>query len=206
LDDLWAPDLKGKVEVLSEMRDTMGLILLSQGVDISQKFTDDQFNAGIAVLQKQIDSGQIRQVKGNSYVDDLENGNAIAVIGWSGDILAARFEKDDPNYIFTIPESGGTLWSDNLMIPIGSPHKANAEALINFYYEPEIAAQVEAYVNYICPVVGAQQEMAKFDKSLVNSPLIFPSAADLAKVKSFRTLTPDEETTYNEAFQKVIGN
>ena len=77
---------------------------------------------------------------------------------------------------------------------------------MNFYYEPEIAAQVEAYVNYICPVVGAQQEMAKFDKSLVDSPLIFPTAADLDKVKSFRTLTPDEETTYNEAFQKVIGN
>jgi spermidine/putrescine transport system substrate-binding protein len=206
IDDLWAPDLKGKIVVLSEMRDTVGLILMSQGVDISGKFTEDQFNKALDVLQKQVDSGQIRQVKGNSYVDDLESGNAIAAIAWSGDILAASFEKSDPNYTFVLPETGGTLWSDNLMIPIGSPHKSNAEALINFYYEPEIAAQVEAYVNYICPVVGAQQQMAKFDKSLVDSPLIFPSAADLTKVKSFRSLTPDEETTFNEAFQKVIGN
>ncbi|MDX6283845.1 MAG: spermidine/putrescine transport system substrate-binding protein [Kribbellaceae bacterium] len=206
IDDLWAPDLKGKIVVLSEMRDTVGLILMSQGVDISGKFTEDQFNKALDVLQKQVDSGQIRQVKGNSYVDDLESGNAVAAIAWSGDILAAGFEKSDPNYTFVLPETGGTLWSDNLMIPIGSPHKANAEALINFYYDPTVAAQVEAYVNYICPVEGAKEQMPKFDKSLVDSPLIFPSAADLAKVKSFRTLSPDEETTFNEAFQKVIGN
>jgi spermidine/putrescine transport system substrate-binding protein len=206
IDDLWAPDLKGKIEVLSEMRDTVGLIMMSQGVDISGKFTEDDFNKALDVLQKQVDSGQIRQVKGNSYVDDLESGNAVAVIGWSGDILAARFEKDDPNYVFTLPESGGALWSDNLMVPIGSPHKANAEALMNFYYDPAVAAQVEAYVNYVCPVVGAKEQMAKFDKSLVDSPLIFPTAADLKNVTSFRSLTPDEETTFNQSFQKVIGN
>ena len=92
------------------------------------------------------------------------------------------------------------------MVPIGSPHKANAEKLMDFYYRPDIAAEVAAYVNYICPVEGAKQAMEKIDASLVDSPLIFPTAEDLAKVKGFRTLTPDEETTYSEAFQKVIGN
>ena len=206
LDDLWAPDLKGKVVVLSEMRDTVGLIMMSQGVDISQDFSEDDFNKALDVLQKQVDSGQIRQVKGNSYLDDLRSGNAIAAIAWSGDILLAQFEEEDPNYAFTLPETGGTLWSDNLMVPIGSPHKANAEKLIDFYYDPEIAAEVAAYVNYICPVDGAKDEMEKIDPSLVDSPLIFPTEEDLAKVKVFRSLTPEEETTYNEAFQKVIGN
>ena len=206
LDDLWAPDLKGKIVVLSEMRDTVGLIMLSQGVDISKDFTEDDFNAALDVLQKQVDSGQIRQVKGNSYLEDLRSGNAIAAIAWSGDILLAQFEEEDPNYTFTLPETGGTLWSDNLMVPIGSPHKTNAEKLINFYYEPAIAAEVAAYVNYICPVEGAKAEMEKIDPSLVDSPLIFPTAEDLANVKVFRSLTPDEETTYSEAFQKVIGN
>ena len=65
-----------------------------------------------------------------------------------------------------LPDSGGTLWSDNLMIPIGSPHKKNAETLINYYYDPKVAAEVAAYVNYICPVQGAQQEMEKIDKDL----------------------------------------
>ena len=122
LDDLWAPDLKGKIVVLSEMRDTVGLIMLSQGVDISKEFTEDQFNTALDVLQKQVDSGQIRQVKGNSYLEDLRSGNAIAAIAWSGDILLAQFEEEDPNYTFTLPDTGGTLWSDNLMVPIGSPH------------------------------------------------------------------------------------
>jgi spermidine/putrescine transport system substrate-binding protein len=206
LDDLWAPDLKGKIVVLSEMRDTVGLIMLSQGVDISKQFTEDQFNAALDVLQKQVDSGQIRQVKGNSYLEDLRSGNAIAAIAWSGDILLAQFEEEDPNYTFTLPDTGGTLWSDNLMVPIGSPHKTNAEKLFNFYYEPAIAAEVAAYVNYICPVEGAKAEMEKIDPSLVDSPLIFPTAEDLANVKVFHSLTPDEETTYSESFQKVIGN
>jgi spermidine/putrescine transport system substrate-binding protein len=206
LDDLWAPDLKGKIVVLSEMRDTVGLIMLSQGVDISKQFTEDQFNTALDVLQKQVDSGQIRQVKGNSYLEDLRSGNAIAAIAWSGDILLAQFEEEDPNYTFTLPDTGGTLWSDNLMVPIGSPHKTNAEKLFNFYYDPAIAAEVAAYVNYICPVDGAKEEMEKIDPSLVDSPLIFPTDEDLANVQVFRSLDPDEETTFSESFQKVIGN
>ncbi len=206
LDDLWAPDLKGKIVVLSEMRDTVGLIMLSQGVDISADFSEDQFNTALDVLQKQVDDGQIRQVKGNSYLEDLRSGNAIAAIAWSGDILLAQFEEEDPNYTFALPETGGTLWSDNLMIPIGSPHKTNAEKLIDFYYDPAIAAEVAAYVNYICPVDGAKEEMEKIDPSLVDSPLIFPTEEDLANVKVFRSLDPDEETTFSESFQKVIGN
>jgi spermidine/putrescine transport system substrate-binding protein len=206
VDDLWAPDLKGKIVVLSEMRDTVGLIMMSQGVDISGDFSEDDFNAALDVLQKQVDSGQIRQVKGNSYLEDLRSGNAIAAIAWSGDILLAQFEEEDPNYTFTLPETGGTLWSDNLMVPIGSPHKTNAEKLMDFYYDPAIAAEVAAYVNYICPVEGAKEEMEKIDPSLVDSPLIFPTEEDLANVQVFRSLDPDEETTYSESFQKVIGN
>jgi spermidine/putrescine transport system substrate-binding protein len=180
--------------------------MMSQGVDISSQFSEDDFMKALDVLQQHVDSGQIRQVKGNSYLEDLRSGNAVAAIGWSGDILLARFEEEDPNYTFTIPETGGTLWSDNLMVPIGSPHKTNAEKLIDFYYDPAIAAEVAAYVNYICPVEGAKAEMEKIDPSLVDSPLIFPTEEDLAKVSVFRGLTPDEEITYAEEFQKVIGN
>ena len=206
VDDLWAPDLKGKIVMLSEMRDTVGVIMMSQGVDISSDFSEDDFNAALDVLQQQIDSGQVRQVKGNSYLEDMRSGNAIAAIGWSGDMLVAQFEEEDPNYTFQLPETGGTLWSDNLMVPIGSPHKTNAEKLIDFYYDPAIAAEVAAYVNYICPVEGAKEEMEKLDPSLVDSPLIFPTEEDLAKVQVFRTLDPEEETTFSESFQKVIGN
>ena len=205
VDDLWDPALAGRVEVLSEMRDTVGLIMLSQGVDVSGDWGDNEFNAALDVLDTQIKSGQIRQVKGNSYAEDLVSGDALAVIGWSGDITVLNFENG-ANWEFALPDAGGTLWSDNLMIPIGSPHKSNAEELINYYYDPEVAAQVAAYVNYICPVEGAKQAMEAIDPTLVDNPLIFPDDATLAKSHVFRALSADEETKYNKAFQQVIGN
>jgi len=202
--DLWKPELKGRVEVLSEMRDTIGLIMLEQGVDISGKFTDDQFQAAVDELQKHISDGQIRQVKGNSYKEDLISGDALAVIGWSGDIFQINAENGD-KWGLALPDAGGTIWTDNLMVPVGSPHKKNAEALMNYYYDPVVAAEVAAYVNYICPVQGAKEELAKTDPDLADSPWIFPDEQTLAKAKAFRTLTADEETKYSEAFQKVIG-
>ena len=205
LDDLFAPANKGRIEVLSEMRDTMGIIMQYQGVDPSGQFTEDQFMNAIDFLQKQISDGFIRQVKGNSYSEDLISGDAAAVIGWSGDLFILAMENQD-KFEFAIPESGGTLWSDNLMIPSTSAHKKNAETLMNYYYEPAVAAQVAAYVNYICPVEGAQAEMEKIDPDLAKSPYIFPDAATLAKVKVFAGLTPADETKYESAFQKAIGN
>jgi len=203
--DLWKPELKGRVEVLDEMRDTMGLMMLENGVDISRDWSADEFSNALDDLTKQISDGQIRQVKGNSYKEDLISGDALAVICWSGDITQLNFENGD-KWEFALPDAGGTLWSDNLMVPIGAPHKANAEALMDFYYDPENAATVAAYVNYICPVQGAREAMEKIDPELVENPLIFPSEDYLAKAHVFRSLSADEETDFTNRFQKAIGN
>jgi len=205
LDDLFAPANKGRIEVLSEMRDTMGIIMQYQGVDISGSFTEDQFMNGIDFLEKKISDGFIRQVKGNSYKEDLISGDAIAVIGWSGDVFQLATENKG-KFEFAVPESGGTLWSDNMMIPSTSTHKKNAETVMNYYYEPAVAAQVAAYVNYICPVQGAQAEMEKIDPVLAKSPFIFPDDVALSKVKVFAALSPADETKYQAAFQKATGN
>jgi len=205
LDQLFAPGNKGKVEVLSEMRDTMGIIMQYQGVNIESGFTEAQFMNAIDFLQKKISDGFIRKVAGNSYKEDLISGDAIAVIGWSGDIFQLASENAG-KFDFAIPESGGTLWSDNMMIPSTSKNKVNAEKVMNYYYEPAVAAQVAAYVNYICPVKGAQAEMEKIDPKLAVSPYIFPTAQTLNSVKVFRALTPAEETTFSTAFQKATGN
>jgi len=203
VDDLWKPELKGKVGVLSEMRDTMGLLLLQQGVDISKDFSDDDFNKAIDTLTKEVNDGQIRNIKGNSYLNDLKSGDTLAAICWSGDITQLNAEAGD-NWEFAIPEAGGTLWSDNFVIPIGSPRKANAEKLIDYYYEPEVAAEVAAWVNYITPVQGAKEAAVKIDPELADNQLIFPNEETLSKVKIFRSLSPAEEQKYQTAFQKVI--
>ena len=203
VNDLWAPELNGKVVVLSEMRDTIGLIMMSQGVRIDQPFTNDQYMAALDVLQQQVDSGQVKQVKGNSYKEDLLNGQAWAAIGWSGDIFQINAENGD-QWGFALPDTGGTLWSDNLLIPSTATNKAGAEALMDFYYQPAIAAQVAAYVNYVCPVQGAQAEMEKIDPELAASEWIFPTDAILNNAQVFRPLTPEEQSEYTDAFGRVI--
>ena len=206
LEELFAPQNKGKIVVLSEMRDTIGIILLAQGVNL-QTVTEDQYMNAVDYMAKQISDGWIRGVKGNEYAEDLTSGDATAVIGWSGDMFILKAENEG-KFDFAIPESGGTISGDNLMIPsTASPEgKANAEKLINFYYDPAIAAEVAAYVNYVCPVKGAQAEMEKIAPELASSPFIFPDDEMSKRLNVFRSLTPAEETSWTEAFQKAAGN
>ena len=206
LDDLFSPGNKGKIVVLSEMRDTVGIILRSQGVSLAT-VTEDQFMNAVDFLAKKIADGWIRGVKGNEYAEDLTSGDATAVIGWSGDMFILKSENEG-KFDFAIPESGGTISGDNMMIPstVTAEAKASTEKLINYYYEPSVAAEVAAYVNYVCPVKGAQAEMEKIDPDLAKSEFIFPSAKTMANLSVFRSLTPTEETIWTEAFQKAAGN
>jgi spermidine/putrescine transport system substrate-binding protein len=206
LEDLFSPQNKGKIVVLSEMRDTIGIILLSQGVSLAT-VTEDQFMNAVDFLEQKSADGWIRGVKGNEYAEDLTSGDATAVIGWSGDMFILKSENEG-KFDFAIPEAGGTISGDNMMIPstASADAKANAEKLINYYYDPAVAAEVAAYVNYVCPVKGAQAEMEKIDPDLASSEFIFPSAKTMANLSVFRALTPAEETKWTEAFQKVAGN
>jgi spermidine/putrescine transport system substrate-binding protein len=206
LDELFSAQNKGKIVVLSEMRDTIGIILLSQGVDL-QTVTEDQFMNAVDFMAGKISDGWIRGVKGNEYAEDLTSGDATAVIGWSGDMFILASENAG-KFDFAIPESGGTISGDNFIIPtpVGADAKANAEKLINYYYEPAVAAEVAAYVNYVCPVKGAQAEMEKIAPELASSSYIFPDDAMSAKLNVFRSLTPAEETSWAEAFQQAQGN
>ena len=196
------PALHGKVTLLTEMRDTVGLTLLDLGYDPSN-FTDSQFDQAIAMLQKAVDSGQVRRFTGNDYTADLVQGNVAACVAWTGDI--AGLQADNEQLSFNVPDAGGTLWSDNFVIPIRCRHKKNAETLINFYYDPEIAAQLEDYVNYISPVVGTDKAMEELDPDLLKNPLVFPSATDLAKTHVFMGLTEDQENRCNREFAKLTG-
>jgi spermidine/putrescine transport system substrate-binding protein len=202
--DLWRPDLNGRVGVLSEMRDTIGVIMLENGVDISSDFSADDFNAALDIFREQVESGQIRNVRGNAYTEDLVNGDTLAAICWSGDITLLNFEAGYEKWKFVLPEGGATLWNDNFLIPIGSPRKTNAETLINYYYEPEVAAEVAAWVNYITPVEGAYEAAIAIDPELAENQLIFPNADTLAQAKIFRGLTAQEENEFQSAFQGIL--
>lgn len=204
VEDLWNPELRGRVGVLSEMRDTIGLIMLQEGIDISSDFSEDDFNRAMDIFREQVESGQIARVRGNSYLEDLVSEDTIAAIAWSGDITVINAEEGRDKWQFAIPEAGGTLWQDNFVVPMGSEHKANVETLINYYYQPEVAAEVAAWVNYVTPVEGAKEAATEIDPELAENQLIFPDADTLSQVKVFRALTGAEEQQFDAEFQSVL--
>lgn len=204
--DLWAPELKGRVGLLSEMRDTVGLVLLSQGIDITSadSLTEDAFLAAVDFIAEQVANGQVFNIKGNSYAEDLKGKNIIAATAWSGDITILNFDSNSEDFGFVFPDSGATISADMFCIPMGATHKKNAETLINYYYDPVNAAELAAYVNYVTPVVGAKEEAIKIDPALAENQLIFPSEETLSQTRGFRALTGQEEQRFASAWQNVL--
>ena len=159
--------------MLTEMRDTVPLVMKCMGVDLANATEQDWLDA-IAKIKSAADSGQIRRFTGNDYARDLASGDVDAVIGWSGD--AVQLQADNPNIEFVMPKEGCMLWSDNMVIPVGAPNPTAAEAWMNYVYDPENQAQIADYVNYVTPVDGVKQIFEKTDPTLANNPLIFPNA------------------------------
>ncbi|MFE3906354.1 spermidine/putrescine ABC transporter substrate-binding protein [Streptomyces sp. NPDC059153] len=199
LDD---PKLKGRVSFLSEMRDSIGLTLLDMGKDLST-FTDADYDAAIGRLQKGVDKNQIRRFTGNDYTADLDKGDIAACVAWAGDII--QLQAGNPDIKYAVPAAGYVISSDNLLVPVKARHKTNAEKLIDYYYEPTVAAQLAAYINFVCPVDGVRDELAKIDKAMADNVLILPDKEMAAKSHAFRSLTAEEETAYEEKFAKLIG-
>jgi spermidine/putrescine transport system substrate-binding protein len=194
--------LKGRVGLLTEMRDTVGMTLLDMDKDPG-RFTDDDYDAAIARLQRAVDKGQIRRFTGNDYTSDLSKGDFAACLAWAGDVV--QLKADNPDVDFLVPDSGYITSSDNLLVPNKARHKTNAERLIDYYYEPRAAAELAAYINYVCPVDGVREELAKIDPDAADNPLILPDQAMQAKSRAFRSLSPTEETAYETKFAKLTG-
>jgi len=192
--------LKGKVTCLTEMPDTMGMIMQANGADPT-KVDPTAFDEAIDTLQSAVDSGQIRRFTGNDYLQDFAGGSAWAGMTWSGDV--AQLQTDTPGLKWVIPDDGGMIWNDNMLIPTGGD-VFTASTYMNFVYDPAIAAEIEAWVNYICPVVGAKEELLKIDPDLAKNTLIFPTDEMLQSVKLFDAEAADNPD-FKEKFQAVIG-
>ncbi len=209
LEALWQSDArwKGKVWLLNEMRDTIGLTLLKLGKDPGAA-TNADCDAAIAEIKKAVDGGVVRSFLGNDYKEGLIKGDLVLGTAWSGDVIQAQLEK--ASLKFNIPSEGGMIWTDNMLIPKGAVHKYTAELMIDYVYDPVIAAQIAAYVQYVSPVKGAKEAIAKNADTavaaLADNPLMFPDAATLAKTHIFKALSADEDTYFNDQFSTLQGN
>ncbi|WP_089098472.1 polyamine ABC transporter substrate-binding protein [Streptomyces hyaluromycini] len=204
--DLWASDLKGRVTLLSGLDEAFALLMQGNGVDIT-KWTADDFHNVCDEVQKQVDRGQIRRFTGNDYTKDLVSGDVLACQAYSGDVI--QLQADNPDIRFLVPEEGAELWSDSLMIPDRAAHKTNAERLVDYYYEPEVAAELAAWVNYVCPVPAAQQVLAdsqdKDTAALADNPLIFPNTAMRKRLAIARDITSTERVEFAKRWNQIVG-
>jgi spermidine/putrescine transport system substrate-binding protein len=203
VNDIFDPAFKGHVSMLNEMRDTLALVMLGMGIDPAKAtFADAQ--AAAKKVKDNVDNGQIRQFFGNDYGAALARGDIWVAFAWSGDVV--QLQKDNPDLRFLIPKEGLYHGVDNMVIPLHPAHRDAALAWMNYIYEPEVYAQIAATVQYIPPVVGTKEYVAKIDPKLAENPLIFPSPEILAKTHDFVELSAADEKKWNSLFQSVIGH
>ena len=201
--DLFDPEFKGRIGMLTEMRDTVGLLLNWLGVDQSTLTTFDEAAEAFDRLAQAKADGQIRAFTGNDYLDDLSTGNFAACIGWSGDVVQLSLEN--PAVRFIIPDEGGNSWADTMVMPKGAANRDQAAKWMDFVYDPVQAAQITAWVQYVSPVAGLQEEVAKLDPELAESPLLFPDEETLARLSTFANLSEDVEAEFDAAFSEITG-
>jgi spermidine/putrescine transport system substrate-binding protein len=194
------PKLKGKVTLLTEFGDTIGLVMLANGDDPAN-VTDATFKKATDRIQKAVDSGQIRQFTGNDYAPLLAKGDVWAAFAWSGDLV--QLQADHPGLKWTLPKTGGMIWTDNMLIPKGG-NAYTASVYMNYYYTPKVAAEVEDYVNYICPVTGAKAVLLKTDPGVAKNTLIFPTKAMFANTHEIDPKAVNNQK-YKRKFQALIG-
>ncbi|MFF3312107.1 ABC transporter substrate-binding protein [Streptomyces sp. NPDC004082] len=204
--DLWADDLKGRVTLLSGLDEAFALLMQGNGVDIT-RWTADDFHTVCDQVEGHVREGRIRRFTGNDYIKDLAAGDVLACQAYSGDVMQLR--ADDPDIRFVVPEEGAELWSESLMIPNLARHKANAEALVDHYYDPEVAAGLAAWVNYVCPVPAARDVLAsagdRDTAALAEDPLIFPDAGMRARLAIARDVTSAERPEFAKRWNAIAG-
>ncbi|WP_251095143.1 extracellular solute-binding protein [Streptomyces sp. Caat 7-52] len=204
--DLWAKDLKGRVTLLSGLDEAFALLMQGNGVDIT-RWTADDFHQVCDQVEREVHRGQIRRFTGNDYTKDLVSGDVLACQAYSGDVI--QLQADNPDIRFVVPEEGAEMWSESLMIPNRARHKANAERLTDYYYDPEVAAELAAWVNYVCPVPAAREVLAadkdKETAALADNPLIFPDSGMRQRLAIARDIKSTERSEFAQRWNKIVG-
>jgi spermidine/putrescine transport system substrate-binding protein len=202
IDDLWDPAFKGRVSLLSDTQDGLGMIMQSQGNSIEDP-TEESVQKAVDLVKEQKDKGQIRRFTGNDYADDLAAGNIAVAQAYSGDVV--QLQADNPDLHFIIPESGGDWFIDTMTIPYTTQNQAAAEAWINYVYDRPNYAKLIAFVQYVPVLSDMNDELDKIDPTLAKNPLIVPSDADAKKLKSWAPLTDEQTQKFNTMYAAVTG-
>jgi spermidine/putrescine transport system substrate-binding protein len=202
INDLWDPAFKGRVSMLSDTQDGLGMIMQSQGASLD-KPDEASVQKAVDLVKEQKDKGQIRRFTGNDYLDDLAAGNLVVAQAYSGDVV--QLQADNPDVQFVVPESGGTTFVDTMVIPYTSQHQDWAEKWINYIYDRANYAKLVAFVQYIPVLSDMTDELTKLDPELAKNPLINPSPEELKKVHGWPPLSDEQLQQFNTMYATVTG-
>ncbi|MER7959015.1 extracellular solute-binding protein [Streptomyces sp. NPDC096030] len=204
--ELWDDELRGKVTLLSGLDESFALLMQGNGVDVT-RWTADDFHTVCEQVERLVAERHVRRFTGNDYIKDLSTGDVLACQAYSGDVI--QLQADNPDIEFVVPEEGAELWAESLMIPNLAQHKTNAEKLVDHYYDPEVAAELAAWVNYVCPVPAARDVLADSDDeelaALAEDPLIFPDDAMRGRLAIARDITSQERTEFAKRWNSIVG-
>ncbi|MEU9714150.1 spermidine/putrescine ABC transporter substrate-binding protein [Streptomyces sp. NPDC047976] len=204
--DLWHPDLAGKVTLFSGLDESFSLLMQGNGTDVT-RWAESDFHRMCDQVENMVRKKHVRRFTGNDYTSDLGKGDVLACQAYSGDAIQLR--ADNPDIEFVVPEEGGELWAESLLVPNLARHKANAEALVDHYYDPEVAAELAAAVNYVCPVPAAREVLAaspdKETAQLAENPLVFPDDAMRRRLAVARDISSAERPALAKRWNAIVG-
>ena len=203
--DLFDPALKGRVSMVSEMRETVGLVMLTQGADPS-RVTEASAERALERLAALISDGQVTRFTANEFVDLLGTGEIAACLAWSGDIV--QLQRERPDLRFVIPVEGGIRWFDSMVIPRDARRPAAAARWMDFAYDPANAARITMGVQYISPVLGVREELERLGGEaarLADDPILFPDDETRRRLFFWAGLDAEAEDAVQRRFSEITG-
>ena len=214
INELWNPAYRGRVGMLADIQDLGNVGMLKLGID-PETSTPADWRAAAAALTRQRDAGQVRGYYQQSYIDELTSGRTWISMAWSGDIFQQNVSSG-AGLRFVIPDEGGTLWTDNMVLPRYAQNPVDAMMLMDWYYRPRIAAQLTESINYISAVPAAQPVIARdaarasgatrrLLHEVATSELVWPSAADYRRLYNYADVSGKLQTAYESIFNPVIS-
>lgn len=202
IDDLWDPAFKGRVSLLSDTQDGLGMIMQSQG-NSPENPTTETITKAVDLVREQKDKGQIRKFTGNDYAEELASGNIAVAQAYSGDVV--QLQADNPDLQFVIPESGGDWFIDTMVIPYTTENQKAAEAWIDYVYDRPNYAKLIAFTQFVPVLSDMTDELAKISPALAQNPLINPPASMSDNLKSWAALTDQQTQEFNSIYAAVTG-
>ncbi|MEU0566583.1 spermidine/putrescine ABC transporter substrate-binding protein [Nonomuraea sp. NPDC005983] len=211
IESLFDPKYKGRVGMMNDAQEIGNFGMIALGID-PEKSTEADWKKAGEKLKAQRDAGIVRKYYDQSYIDAVSKGDIWISMAWSGDVFQRQLAGEPVKFV--VPEEGGTIWTDNMLIPKGAANPLDALILMDYLYQPAIAAELDEFIQFVTPVpavqdllrekAGAAKGGAK--KSLLqmaDSPLMFPSEADYAKLRNYTKLTTAQEQVFNPIFQSI---